>query len=163
MFFKKFEEPIARNPADIYSSALPLALSHFVVSQHYLPRYPHTFVVEGGPQIWDELEYEPVSVQRACISLDGTRIAAVFADKTLCIYDTTTGEATLPSFENPRSVVLSPNGKFVVSGGHALQLWNVQTGEEVPKFGRRISLSGPSRLPTLQLLRTIQQIPVSCH
>ena len=65
--------------------------------------------------------------------------------------------------ENPRSVVFSPDGKFVALGGHALRLWNVQTGEEVPNFGRHISLSDPSRLPTLQLLRTIQQISVSCH
>ena len=55
--------------------------------------------MKGGPQTWDELEDEPVSAKRACISLYGTRIAAVFADKSLCIYDTTTGEATLPPFE----------------------------------------------------------------
>ena len=55
--------------------------------------------MKGGPQTWDELEYEPVSVKSACISFDGTRIAAVFADKTLCIYDATIGEATLPPFE----------------------------------------------------------------
>ena len=55
--------------------------------------------MKGGPQIWDEFEDEPVSVKRACISLDGTRVAAVFADKTLCIYDATPGEATLPPFE----------------------------------------------------------------
>ena len=70
--------------------------------------------MKGGPQIWDELEDEPVSVTRAFISLDGTRVAAVFADKTLCIYDTTTGEATqaLLPFEvdeNPRTVVFSPD------------------------------------------------------
>ena len=55
--------------------------------------------MKKGPQIWDELEDEPVSVKRACVSLDGTCVAAVFADKTLCIYDATTGEATLPPFE----------------------------------------------------------------
>ena len=52
--------------------------------------------MKGGPQKWDELEEKRVSVKRACISLDGTRIAAVSADKTLCIYDTTTGEAIFP-------------------------------------------------------------------
>ena len=74
---------------------------------------------------------------RACISLDGTRIAAAFADKTLFIYDTTTGEAILSPFrvdENPRSVVFSNNGKLVASGGQALRLWNVETGEEVGSF-----------------------------
>ena len=58
-------------------------------------------------------------------------------------------------------MVFSPDGKIVASGGHGLRLWNVQTGEEVQKFGRRISLSDPSGLPSLQLLRTIQQISVS--
>ena len=93
--------------------------------------------MKGGPQTWDELEEEPISVKRACISLDGTRIAAVFADKTLCIYDTTTGDAILSPFkvdEYPRSVIFSRDGKLVASGGQALRLWNVETGNEVESF-----------------------------
>ena len=95
----------------------------------------------GGPQTWDELEEEPVSVKSACISLDGTRIAAVFADKTLCIYDATTGEVTLPPFkveDYPRSVIFSRNGKLVATGGHALRLWNVETGEMVHSFDIKV-------------------------
>jgi WD40 repeat protein len=89
--------------------------------------------VKGGPQTWDELPKKPVGVERACISLDGTRIAAVFAGGTLCIYDTTTGEPILPPFKvdsNLRSVIFSRDGKLVATGGQALQLWNVETGEE---------------------------------
>ena len=92
--------------------------------------------MKGGPQTWNEFEKKAVSVTRACISLDGTRIAAVFADKTLCIYDTT-GEAILSPFEvneNPRSVIFSHDGKLIASGGEALRLWDVQTGEEVESF-----------------------------
>ena len=92
--------------------------------------------MKGGPQTWDDLE-EPVSVRSACISLDGTRIAAVFADKTLCIYDTITGEAILSPFkvdEYPRSVIFSQDGKLVASGGQALRLWNVETGQMVESF-----------------------------
>ena len=92
--------------------------------------------MKGYPQTWVELE-ESVSVNSACISLDGTRIAAVFANNTLCIYDTTTGEVILPPFKvdkNPSSVIFSPDGKLVASGGQALQLWNVQTGEEVESY-----------------------------
>ena len=91
----------------------------------------------GGPQKWDELDEKPVGIKRACISLDGTRIAAVFADKTLRMYDATTGEAILPPFkvgENLRSVIFSHDGKLVASGGQALRLWNVETGEEVESF-----------------------------
>jgi WD40 repeat protein len=65
------------------------------------------------------------------------RIAAVFADGTLCIYDTT-GEAILSPFKvdkDPRSVIFFRDGKFVATGGQALRLWNVQTGEEVESFG----------------------------
>ena len=93
--------------------------------------------MKGGPQTWDEFEKKPVRVTRACISFDGTRIAAVFADKTLCVYDATTGEAILPPFkvdEFPRSVIFSRDGKLVASGGQALRLWNVETGEEVEIF-----------------------------
>ena len=93
--------------------------------------------MKGGPQTWDELQEKLVSVTRACVSLDGTLIAAIFADKTLGIYDTTTGGPILPLFkvdENPRSVIFSQDGKLVVSGGQALRLWNVQTGEEIESF-----------------------------
>ena len=74
----------------------------------------------------------------ACISLDGTRIAAVFADKTLCAYDTTTGEVILPPFkvdEIPGAVILSRDGNLVALGGQALRLWNVETGKMVQSFG----------------------------
>jgi WD40 repeat protein len=74
---------------------------------------------------------------RACISLDGTRIAAVFRDGTLCIYGTTTGKTILPPFKvdkNPFSVIFSRDGKLVATGGQTLRLWNVQTGEEVESF-----------------------------
>ena len=93
--------------------------------------------MKGGPQTWDELKEKPVGVKRACISLDGTRIAAVFADKTLCIYDTTTGEVILPPFkvdEIPGAVILSRDGNLIALGGQGLRLWNVQTGEEVGSF-----------------------------
>ena len=93
--------------------------------------------MKGSPQTWDGLEEEPVSVKRACISLDGTRIAAVFADKTLCMYDTTTGDAILPPFkvdEYPRSMIFSRNGKLLASGDQALRLWNVETGQKVESF-----------------------------
>jgi WD40 repeat protein len=134
-FVEKFKEPIAQNAAHIYISALPFAHSHSLVSQHYLPRYPHTLVVKGGPQTWDKKE--PVSVlQKACLSVDGTCIAAVFDDGTLCIYDTR-GDVILLPFkvdENPRSVIFSRDGKLVATGGQALRLWNTQTGEEVESF-----------------------------
>jgi WD40 repeat protein len=93
--------------------------------------------VKGGPQTWDEFQEKPVSAKTACISLDGTCIAAVFDDGTLCIYDSTTGEAILPPFkvdEDPLSVIFSRDGKLVATGGKALRLWNVQTGEEVESF-----------------------------
>jgi WD40 repeat protein len=91
--------------------------------------------VKGGPQTWDE--EEPVGVISVCISLDGTHIAAVFRDGTLCIYDTTTGKTILPPFKvdwSPWSVIFSRDGKLVATGGLALRLWNVQTGEEVESF-----------------------------
>jgi WD40 repeat protein len=74
---------------------------------------------------------------KACISLEGTRIAAVFGDWTLCIYDTTTGETIHPPFKVDKdlhSVIFSRDGKLVATGGPTLRLWNVQTGQEVESF-----------------------------
>ena len=96
--------------------------------------------MKGGPQTWDELEEKPVDIRRACISLDGTRIASAF-DGTLCIYDTTTGEAIYPPFkvdETPWTVIFSRDGKLVASGGQTLRVWNVQTGEEVGSFDIKV-------------------------
>ena len=100
--------------------------------------------MKGGPQTWDELNEELVGVDRACISLDGTRIAAVFADKTLCIYDTTTGETIYPNHppfivdEIPWKMIFSRDGNLIALGGQALRLWNVQTGEEVGRFDIKV-------------------------
>jgi WD40 repeat protein len=89
--------------------------------------------VKGGPQTWDE---EPVGIMSACLSLDGTRIATVFDDGTLCIYDTR-GDVIFPPFKVDKdleSVIFSGDGKLVATGGQALRLWNVQTGKEVESF-----------------------------
>ena len=96
--------------------------------------------MKGGPQTWNEFNKKPVGITRACISLDGTCIAAVFADKTLFIYDTT-GEVVLPPFkvdECPRSMIFSQDGKLVALGGQALRLWNVETGEIVQSFDIKV-------------------------
>ena len=96
--------------------------------------------MKGGPQTWDELEEKPVDIRRACISLDGTRIASVF-DETLCIYDTATGEAIYPPFkvdETPWTVIFSRDRKLVACGGQTLRVWNVQTGEEVGSFDIKV-------------------------
>ena len=94
--------------------------------------------MKGGPATWDELEVGPLGVKSACISLDGTCIAAVFADKTLSIYDTTTREAIFSPFkvdQYPRSMIFSRNRKLVALGDQALRLWNVETGIMVQSFG----------------------------
>ena len=90
--------------------------------------------MKGGPQTWDEPQEEPISIVRACISLDGTRIAAVYADKTFCIYNTTGEGFLLKLDEEPRSMIFSPDGNLVAFGGQALRLWNLEMGEEVESF-----------------------------
>ena len=93
--------------------------------------------MKGGPQTWDEFKEETVGVERACVSLDGTRIATVFADKTLRIYDTTTGDSILPPFKVdkiPWRVIFSRDGNLIASAGQTLRLWNVETGEVVESF-----------------------------
>ena len=96
--------------------------------------------MKGGPQTWNEFKKEPVVITRICISLDGTCIAAVFADKTLFIYDTA-GEVILPPFEVdecPRSMIFSWDGKLVALGGRGLRLWNVETGKMVKSFDIKV-------------------------
>ena len=135
-FVKIFEQSISFHPSHIYISALPLAPSDSLVSKHYLPQYPHTLSVRKGPRTWDELQENPIIVNKACISLDGRLIAAVFDDGTLHIYNIT-GESirTIELFEShPSAVIFSRDGGLVASGGQALRLWNVQTGVEVEGF-----------------------------
>ncbi|EMD32007.1 hypothetical protein CERSUDRAFT_99715 [Gelatoporia subvermispora B] len=71
------------------------------------------------------------------VSRDGTRIASGGVDKTVRIWDVSTGTAVGSPLDGHsdvvRSVAFSPDGTHVVSGldDHAIRVWNLKTGTTV--------------------------------
>ena len=76
------------------------------------------------------------AVTCAAVSPDGRRIVSGSADRTLKIWDASTGQEirALKGHNNMvLSVAFSSDGKWVVSGGHdaAIKIWDAATGQEV--------------------------------
>jgi hypothetical protein len=68
-------------------------------------------------------------------SRDGRRLASGCMDATIRVWDTTTGEETLPSLKSPMGsnagIAFSPDGRRLASCGNGLQIWEATTGQEI--------------------------------
>jgi WD40 repeat protein len=132
-FVKKFQVPISTSAPHIYISALPQTPSNSLIRERYLSQSSHFLCVKGGAKEWDE---ELISVHRASLFHDGTRIAAIFADKTLRIITLETGEEICTPFvEGAWEVAVSRDGKLVATvGSMVLCLRKAETGEEIERY-----------------------------
>ena len=126
----------------IYLSALPFAASKLSLMKHYLQCYPRTLRVrrleEALPVAWPETSIK-ARISSAELSPNGTYIAAVFniglgslyRCSVVCMFDTATGQSRWQkATKGVYSISFSFDETYVASGGHSLQVWNVQTGEE---------------------------------
>ena len=128
-FVKIFEQSMFTSFSHLHLSSSSRLL-RLTCIQALSPTIPtHTFCEKRSTDM-RELQENPILVNKDCISLAGRRIAAVFADRTLRIYNIT-GESirTIKLFDSSPSAVI-----FSRDRGLALRLWNVQTGEEVETF-----------------------------
>ena len=136
---------ISESAAHIYISALPFAPSSSLVTQHYLPLYPHSLSVKDAAWNPDEIRS---GVGSAALSRNGERIVASRRNRTLQVLDTKTGSVVFSSpFRGITGVAISPDGILIATSSG--QLWNAETGKEqklsfVLQEGRAVAFSPDS-------------------
>src|SRR6266702_1989681 len=118
---------------------LPFAPTRSLVSAHYSSSFPRMLRVERG-----RLSHWPSSemvinvggaVRSIALSPDGQRIVSGSDDRTIRVWNATTGETEAGPFtghtDPVRSVAFSPDGQRIVSSSDdkTIRVWNATTGE----------------------------------
>ncbi|MDD5169490.1 MAG: caspase family protein, partial [Syntrophales bacterium] len=91
------------------------------------------------PEIFVQLGHTE-GVKSVAFSPDGTHLLSGSYDKTLKLWEISTGREVVTfrghDYGGVSSVVFSPDGKYALSGGGpTLKLWDISTGEEVRTVG----------------------------
>ncbi len=136
---------MAKSAPHVYLSALPFAPTGSLVAAHYSSSFPRIFCVERG-----RLSHWPASelvistgggyVYSVALSPDGQRIVSGSRDRTIRVWDATTGETAAGPFtghtDSVWSVVFSPDGQRIISGSYdgTIRVWNATTGKTVAAF-----------------------------
>ncbi|KAG8866486.1 hypothetical protein FRC20_008413 [Serendipita sp. 405] len=140
-FITHFNTLILQSVPHIYLSALPFVPKQSWIAKEYGPRYPNTLKIEeGGDQKWlatlNILSGHNGDVLSVGWSADGQRIVSGSYDKTVRIWDVTTGQqqGSLLDGHNDwvESVAFSPDGRRIVSGSidQTVRIWDVETGKQ---------------------------------
>src|SRR6266702_4066024 len=140
VFVRYFGMAMAKSAPHIYLSALPFAPTRSLVSANYSSSFPRILRVECG-----RLSHWPSSemmipnvgneVNSVALSPDGQRIVSGSTDRTIRVWNATTGETEAGPFtghtDPVEAVAFSPDGQRIVSGSHdkTICVWNATTGE----------------------------------
>ena len=159
---------MAKSAPHVYLSTLPFAPTCSLVSMHYSSMFPRTLRVKSG-----RLSHWPSSemvishggpVRSIALSSDGQRIVSGSDDRTIRVWNATTGETVVGPISGHsdwvRSVVFSPDGQHIVSGSddRTIRVWNATTRETVA--GPFTGHSDGSRLwHSLQMASTLSRAP----
>src|SRR6266702_202372 len=146
-----------------------------LVSAHYSSSFPRILHVERGQlSHWPSLEMVISSVGDKVLSIslspDGQRIVSGLPNRTIRVWNATTGEMMAGPFTehtgSVQSVGFSPDGQRIVSGSHdrTIRVWNATTGEMMAspftghtvRFGlwhsRRMASASSQALPMKQFV-----------
>ena len=129
---------MAKSAPHVYLSSLPFAPTRSLVSAHYSSSFPRMLRVQRG-----RLSHWPLSemvisnvgdkVCSIALSPDGQRIVSGSQDRTICVWNATTGEKAAGPFtghtDRVWSVAFSPDGQRIVSGSDdfTIRMWNATT------------------------------------
>ncbi|KAF8815814.1 WD40 repeat-like protein [Phlegmacium glaucopus] len=138
-FLRYFGIIIAKSAPHIYVSALPFAPLSSQVSKHYSSIFSNTLSVKRGQlSHWPAMEMViPAGEQRiwsVAFSQDGQRIISGSSDKTVRVWNATTGVMEGGPFTGHtgviHSVAISQDGQWIVSGSYdtTIRVWNITTG-----------------------------------
>ena len=143
-FSRQFANTIKAHPLLLYTTALsftPTNTSIFKIFYHSsLPK-----VVCGVDNMWPreliQLQGHDREVNSVAFSPDGSKIISGSSDKTIRVWDASTGIEMLPPLRGHDgsilSVAFSPNGSKIISGSDdkTIRVWDSSTGAEMlPPF-----------------------------
>ncbi|KAF7978740.1 hypothetical protein HWV62_44748 [Athelia sp. TMB] len=141
-FVNVFAQVISESAPHIYVSALPFAPKHSLVSKTYSWRYPGLLRLSSGsldtwPAALKTIEGHTRPVRSVSYSPDGKHIVSGSQDRSICLWDSETGEIAAGPFTGHSSYVMSvkysPNGRFIASGSwdNTVRIWDALRGEMV--------------------------------
>jgi WD40 repeat protein len=139
-FAQYFANTIEEHPLLVYTSALPFAPANTKIYEMF-----HCNgllkVVSGVEKMWPRLlqlfQGHSYCVSSVAFSPDGSKIVSGSFDKTIRVWDVSTGIEMLPPLQGHDdtvySIAFSPDGSTIVSGSqdNTVQVWDVSTGIEM--------------------------------
>jgi WD40 repeat protein len=140
-FAQYFANTIKKHPLLLYTTALPFTpTSTSIFKKFYHSRLPK--VVCGVEKMWPrqlmQLQGHDDTINSVAFLPDGSKIVSGSSDKTIRVWDASTGVEMLPPLRGHddliRSVAFSPNGSKIVSGSDVktIQVWDASTGNALP-------------------------------
>jgi len=139
-FAQYFANTIEEHPLLVYASALPFAPTNTRIYEMF---YHNELlkVVCGVEKMWPRLlqlfQGHGSSVSSVAFSPDGSTVVSGSDDKTIRIWDASTGVEMLPPLQGHDdaicSVAFSPDGSKIISGSSdkTIRVWDASTGVEM--------------------------------
>ena len=137
-FAQYFANTIEEHPLLLYMSALPFAPTNTsIYEKFYHKGLPKVCGVEKmWPRLLQLFQGHDDYINSVAFSPDGSKIVSGSADKTIRIWDASTGVEMLPPLQGHNrsiySIAFSPDGSKIVSGSgdKTIRVWDASTGVE---------------------------------
>jgi WD40 repeat protein len=141
-FVRYFGMAMARSAPHIYVSALPFTPTSSQILNQYLYQFPRTLALERGqlshwPALQMVIPTHDSSVSCVVFSPDGQRIASASDDRTIRVWDATTGQVVADPFIrlafSVTSIAYSLDGQHIAStsGDGKIRMWDATTRQVV--------------------------------
>ena len=139
-FAQYFANTIEKHPLLLYVTALPFTPANTSIYRRFyhngLPKVVGG-VEESWPRELQQLQGHDGYVQSVAFSPDGSKIVSGSSDKTIRVWNASSGAEMLPPLQGHNgeihSVAFSPDGSKIISGSDdsTIRVWDASTGVEM--------------------------------